>query len=150
MSVNVPIKQTKKGRTRKFRRAQQLKQITTDIQFYHNLFTTKKIFVDSIESATGGELIIVAPPIGTTFYFLKCSVSNAGATAQIFKLTNTSAGITQTNREVLQVLPDTSIDFKMPLDMCVGDGTAQFAIEMENNIQCGVTLMGWFENTEEI
>ena len=129
---------------------QPLSQITTDLQFLHNLFTTKKIFVDSIESATGGELIIVTPQTGSTFYFLKCSVSNAGASAQIFKLTNTSSGIVQANREVLQVLPDTSMDFKMPMDMCVGDGTAQFAIEMENNIQCAVTLMGWLENTEQI
>ena len=55
MSVKVPIKQTKKGRTRKLRRSQQLKQITTDIQFYHNLFTTKKIFVDSIENTLQNE-----------------------------------------------------------------------------------------------
>ena len=119
----------------------------SDLQFLHDLSEGLRLIIEHNDGTTSGDMITIMPDTGSTFYFLGAVVLNDDPTTDgVFHIDN--AG---TIREQVTLTPDTSYEFKIPMDRLVGNMSDSFTLVADTaNVNSRTSLWGWVENTKKI
>ncbi len=132
------------------------KSARNDLQFLKNIHDTEKFILESNSVTATGTVVIIQPPVGTTFYLLGASVTldiTAGADQCSFSLIKTTSGNTELSQSVL-LFEGTGAhngEFPIKTGSLIGTGITSYSVQFIEGADVTSTadakLWGYFENS---